>query len=307
MSTGTGLDLLSRELPDQFYDVGIAEGHATTFAAGLATEKYRPVVAIYSTFLQRAFDHIVHDVCLQNLPVTFLIDRAGLVGEDGPTHHGTFDISYLRNIPNMTVMAPRDENILRHMIYTGIYSDRPCAIRYPRGSGLGVTIDKTIKTIPLGTAEKVFGDDASEVLIIAVGNCVHPSIEAAKILYKEGIKVTVIDARFIKPLDENLLFTCSKKISKWITVEENMISGGFGSAINEFLTRNSIKSVHLITLGLPDKFIEQGPQNLLRSRYGIDSTGIANAVKNLRDTAKEFAEDGNGDNKKIFDSLETLV
>lgn len=307
MPTGTGLDLLAKELPEQFYDVGIAEGHATTFAAGLATEKYRPVVAVYSTFLQRAFDHIVHDVCLQKLSVTFLIDRAGLVGEDGPTHHGLFDISYLRNIPNMMIMAPRDENVLRHMMYTGIYSNLPCAIRYPRGNGFGVSLDKSMKEIPIGTAEKLFGDDNSSVLIIAVGNCVHPSVEAAKSLAKEGIKTTVIDARFVKPLDEKTLFAYAKKISKWITVEENTVSGGFGSSVNELLTQNSIKSVDLTILGLPDKFIEQGPQNLLRSRYGIDSAGIANAVRGLRNGSKEFAENGKTKDQKVFESTEIVV
>lgn len=283
MPTGTGMDVVARELPDQFYDVGIAEGHAVTFAGGLSTEGYKPVFAVYSTFLQRAYDHIVHDICLQNLPITFAVDRAGLVGDDGPTHHGVFDLSYLRQMPNMVIMAPRDENMLKQMLFTSIYSGKPCAVRYPRGNAVGVSIDKEFKNIPIGKMELMFGEKNADFVVFAVGNCVWGAIEAGRVLAKEGVNVCVIDARFVKPLDEELLNELSGKTSKWITVEENVLAGGFGSAINEWITTNNIRGIGLKMLGLPDKFIEQGPQTLLRARYGIDTDGIIQAVKSLSD------------------------
>lgn len=289
MPTGTGMDIVARELPEQFYDVGIAEGHAVTFAAGLATEGFRPVVAIYSTFLQRAYDHVLHDVCIQNLPVTFAIDRAGLVGDDGPTHHGTFDLSYLRQIPNMVVMAPRDENMLKRMLFTAAYSGRPCAVRYPRGNAIGVKIDKEFKTVPIGKMETVFGNEKADAVILAIGNCVQGAIEAGQALAMDGIGVLVIDACFAKPLDDEMLGKLSNRISKWITVEENAIAGGFGSAINEWLTERGIKEVSLKMLGLPDKFIEHGPQNILRARYGIDKDGIVKTVREICRFERKFA------------------
>ncbi len=290
MPTGTGLDLLAHELPDQFYDVGIAEGHAVTFAAGLATEGFRPVVAVYSTFLQRAYDHILHDVCLQKLPVTFAIDRAGLVGDDGPTHHGTFDLSFLRQMPNMVVMAPRDENMLRHMLFTAAYSDRPCAVRYPRGNGIGVPVEKKFRKLDIGTAELLAGGEDADVLVIACGTCVLPAVEAVKAANREGIRTSAIDIRFVKPLDEAMLSRFATTVKRWITVEENIVNGGFGSAVSEWLIRNNIHDVELKTLGLPDKFIEHGPQDILRARYGIDAKGIEAAIKDIWTTKKRSAE-----------------
>lgn len=298
MSTGTGFDALAKELPDQFYDVGIAEGHAVTFAAGLATEGHHPVIAVYSTFLQRAFDQIIHDVCLQNLPVTILIDRAGLVGEDGPTHHGAFDISYLRQIPNMTVMAPRDENVLRHMIYTAIYSGRPCAVRYPRGNGFGIAADKDFKKMPIGTSELLYGSLDVDVAILAVGHVVWPAVEAARALNKKGIGVCVIDARFIKPLDTEMLLKISQTAKTWVTVEEGSLAGGFGASIAEWLAQNNIRDIRLKMIGLPDKFIEQGPQDVLRARYGLDANGIIKAVEQLMSGG--LSEDGRIPERRDF-------
>ncbi len=298
MSTGTGLEAMAKALPDQFYDVGIAEGHAVTFAAGLSTEGYRPVFAVYSSFLQRAYDHVLHDVCLQNLPVTLAIDRAGLVGDDGPTHHGVFDLSFLRQMPNMVVMAPRDENMLKHMLYTAIYSGKPCAVRYPRGSAVGVPVDKEYKKIEIGKMEMIHGNATSGIAIIAIGNCVWSAVEAAKQLAKLGIDASVIDARFVKPLDTEMLLNLSKNCSNWLTVEENVLAGGFGSAIGEWLVECGIKNVNLKMLGLPDKFIEQGPQALLRSKYGIDAEGIAKVAKEIWTNEKTSARSGDVLQKK---------
>ncbi|PIR18280.1 MAG: 1-deoxy-D-xylulose-5-phosphate synthase [Deltaproteobacteria bacterium CG11_big_fil_rev_8_21_14_0_20_49_13] len=298
MSTGTGMEGVSKELPEQFHDVGIAEGHAVTFAAGLATEGFRPVVALYSTFMQRAYDHILHDVCLQNLPVTFAVDRAGLVGDDGPTHHGVFDLSYLRQMPNMVVMAPRDENMLKQMLFTAIYSGKPAAVRYPRGSVEGVTIEKNYRKIELGKMELMFGNLNSDIAIIAVGNCVWSAIEAARSLEKEGIKASVLDARFVKPLDEAMLGSLADKCKRWITVEENAIAGGFGSAVSEWLNENKANNISINILGLPDKFIEQGPQNILRARYGIDADGIILTIRQLLTQEKRSSRQESSSNKK---------
>lgn len=289
MATGTGMEMVARELPDQFYDVGIAEPHAVTFSAGLATEGFRPVAAIYSTFLQRAFDQIVHDVALQNLPVTLAIDRAGIVGDDGPTHHGTFDLSYLRLIPNMVVMAPRDENMLRHMLFTGIYSNRPAAIRYPRGSAIGVKLDEGYRMLDIGKAEVLYGDiNTAKVAVIAIGSTVYPALEAARPVTLKGAKgllktndVVVIDAQFVKPLDEDLLARLANRVKNWITVEENVLAGGFGSAISEWLVKTQNDDVRLKTLGIPDEFVEHGAQGILRARYKIDADGIAKAVREI--------------------------
>ena len=278
MPEGTGLAGFAEAYPDRFLDVGIAEQHAVTFAAGLATEGFRPVVAIYSTFLQRAFDQIVHDVCLQNLPVVFAIDRGGLVGEDGPTHHGHFDITYLRSLPNITLMAPKDENELRHMIYTAIEHSGPVAIRYPRGNGLGVPCDPELKAIAIGESEVI--KEGEEMVIIALGNCVAPSLEAAVGLEKEGRSVAVINCRFVKPLDRKLAET-ARKVGRVLIVEENIRQGGLGGAFLELLNDMDIENVRIKRIGLPDKFIEHGPAGLLRKNYYLDAEGIMQKAREL--------------------------
>ena len=276
MPEGTGLSSFAGSFPDRFYDVGIAEQHGVTFAAGLARGGFHPVVAIYSTFLQRAYDQIVHDVCLQNLPVTFAIDRAGLVGEDGPTHHGTFDISYLRHIPNMVLMSPKDEAELKDMLYTSVNHPGPSAIRYPRGTGTGADISPEFKTLEIGKSEVML--DGVDVLIIALGNMVYPSVEAAGILKKDGIDAAVINTRFIKPLDESLILELAYKYGSIITVEDGVLTGGFGSAVLELLEKNSITGVHVKRIGIPDKFVEHGSIKELHSIYGLDAEGIAREI-----------------------------
>jgi len=279
MPEGTGLSMFSERYPDRFYDVGIAEQHGVTFAAGLASGGFHPVVAIYSTFLQRAYDQIAHDVCLQNLPVTFAMDRAGLVGEDGPTHHGTFDISYLRHLPNIIIMAPKDEDELQHMLYTSVNYQGPSAIRYPRGTGVGVELRSHFRLLEIGKGEIIF--EGSDVAIIAIGNMVYPSIEAAGILKKRGIDAAVINARFIKPVDESLIISLANKYHNIITVEEGVLAGGFGSAVLETLERNSLSDVKVKRIGLPDKFIEHGSIKELHNIYGLDAPGIAQDVQSF--------------------------
>ncbi len=278
MPEGTGLTEFAKLYPDRFIDVGIAEQHAVTFAAGLATEDFKPVVAIYSTFLQRSFDQIIHDVCLPDLPVIFALDRSGIVGEDGPTHQGIFDLSYLRIIPNMTIMAPKDENELRHMLFTALAFHRPVAIRYPRGIGVGVPIDKEYKKIPIGESEIL--TDGRDLLILALGNRVYPSLEAAMELVKEGYSVSVVNCRFVKPLDPRLPEMASNT-GRVLIVEENTLSGGFGSAILEFFTDQGLSNVIIKRLGIPDKFIEHGPQDLLREKCGIDRKKIIAEARRL--------------------------
>jgi len=270
MATGTGLDEFQQFFPNRFFDVGIAEQHAVTFAAGLAVQGFKPVVAIYSTFLQRAYDQIVHDVCLQNLPVVFAIDRAGIVGHDGPTHHGNFDISYLRHIPNLTIMAPKDENELGHMLKTAVELSSPVAIRYPRGCGLGVKITPP-KKIKIGKAEQL--TKGNDLTIIALGTMVDEAIQAEKQLKNKNINTTIINARFIKPLDEKLIISLAKKTKNIITIEENALQGGFGSAVNELLNKHKIKA-NIKNIGLPDKFIEQGPIHILKEKYGLTKNNI---------------------------------
>jgi 1-deoxy-D-xylulose-5-phosphate synthase len=278
MPEGTGLTEFARAYPDRFIDVGIAEQHAVTFAAGLATEGLRPVVAIYSTFLQRSFDQIIHDVCLPNLPVIFALDRGGIVGEDGPTHHGIFDLSYLRIIPNMTIMAPKDENELRHMLFTALAFHGPVAIRYPREKGVGVPIDKGYKKIPIGKVEELV--DGKDLLILAIGSRVHPCLEAALELEKEGNSVKVVNCRFVKPLDPRIPEMASS-IGRVLIVEENTLQGGFGSAILESFTDHGLSHAKIKRLGIADKFIEHGPQNLLRERCRIDRTKIIGEARKL--------------------------
>lgn len=282
MNEGTGLDILQKELPAQYFDVGIAEEHAVTFAAGLAREGLIPVVAIYSTFLQRAFDQIIHDVALQHLHVVFALDRAGLVGADGPTHHGAFDLSYLRIIPGMVIMAPKDEAELQHMLNTAVnYSEGPIAIRYPRGNGIGVPLPETLTEIEIGKAETLL--NGNDVLIIAAGNTVYPALNAAKKLNNDGIYPTVINARFIKPLDEELLISVMKSINKVYIIEENSIVGGLGSAVLELAARNNLKNDFLLD-GLPDAFVEHGTQQELYNMLGIDESGIYSKIKTFLST-----------------------
>ena len=277
MSEGTGLDKFSEQFPERFFDVGIAESHGVTFACGLAVEGMQPVAAIYSTFTQRAYDQVVHDLCLQNLPVTLALDRAGLVGEDGPTHHGVFDIAYLRHIPNMVMMAPKDENELQHMIKTCIEHSGPTAVRYPRGSGYGVPMDQEIRKLEIGKAELL--KDGADLAIIAIGNMVMPSLEAAKRLASEGVSAMVVNARFIKPLDENLILQIAKTCGKIVTVEEHCLLGGFGSALLECIEAAGVTGIKSMRIGLPDCYIEHGTQAILRKKYGLDADGIYATVK----------------------------
>jgi len=271
MPAGTGLIDFSKQFPDRFFDVGIAEQHAVTFAAGLAMEGMRPVVSIYSTFMQRALDQIIHDVCLPDLPVTFALDRGGVVGDDGPTHHGVFDLSFLRFIPNLTVMAPKDENELQHMLYTSITGDSPCAIRYPRGSGEDISMDETFTTLPLGRAELLRA--GNDVLLLPVGNRVYPALEAAEGLAKLGIDAAVINPRFIKPLDNELIGKWAKTCGRVVTVEDNVKKGGFGSAVLQMLHELHL-TLPVRTLGYGNKFIDQAPQKVLWKNAGIDAAGI---------------------------------
>jgi len=277
MPGGTGLTDFSRICPDRFFDVGIAEQHAVTLAAGMAAGGFHPVVAIYSTFLQRAYDQILHDVCLQNLPVTFAIDRAGIVGDDGATHHGLFDISYLRHIPNMVVMAPKDENELQHMLATAVNHCGPVSIRYPRGAGTGCKLDDRFKFLPIGRAEVISeGDDA---VLIAVGSMVGPAEEAARILSGGGIDVTVINARFIKPLDEKCIAYYVERTKRVFTVEENVLQGGFGSAVIELIAAKGLKCAEIECFGIPNDFVEHGSRALLMEKYGLQAEQLARSLK----------------------------
>jgi 1-deoxy-D-xylulose-5-phosphate synthase len=243
----------------------------------------KPVVAIYSTFLQRAYDQILHDVCLESLPVIFAVDRGGIVGEDGPTHHGLFDLSYLRSLPNMTVMAPKDENELRRMMVTAIHhSTGPIAFRYPRGCGSGVALDAEITTLEIGRGEILF--DGQDVLILAIGSTVASAVDARRILSEKGIDATVVNCRFVKPLDAELICGLAEKISHILTVEENVLQGGFGSAVLEMLSDHGIlnRNISVKRLGIKDRFVEHGSTRTLRARYGLDAEGIAAAVLSMR-------------------------
>jgi len=279
MPDGTGLVPFSKAFPDRFFDVGIAEQHALTFAAGLAVEGFKPVAAIYSTFAQRAYDQLFHDICLQKLPVTLAMDRAGLVGDDGPTHHGVFDISFTRHLPHMTVMAPKDENELRRMLKTAVNSGIPISLRYPRGAGFGVALDIDVLELPIGIAERLTA--GKDVAIIAIGSTVYPALAAATLLAKEGIATTVVNARFVKPLDRELILSVANECGNIVTVEENALQGGFGSAILELLSDEKVTGLRIKRIGIPDRFIEHGTQNELRQILGLDAEGIAAAVKNF--------------------------
>ncbi len=275
MPAGTGLTKFSQQFPARFFDVGIAEQHAVTFAAGLAMEGMRPVVAIYSTFMQRAIDQIIHDVCLPNLPVTLMLDRGGVVGDDGPTHHGVFDLSFLRFIPNLVVMAPKDENELQHMLYTSINNNAPCAIRYPRGSGEDVTLDTKFKELEIGKGEIL--REGSDVLLLPVGNRVYPAMAAAKGLEKLGISAAVINPRFIKPLDNELIGYWAGKTGRVVTIEDNVKKGGFGSAVLQMLSELHL-NIPVRLLGYGNKFVEQADQETIWKNSGIDTPGIINAT-----------------------------
>ena len=279
MQSGTGLEEFARWFPDRFYDIGIAEQHAVTFAAGLALEGMKPVVAIYSTFLQRAYDQVLQDVCLQNLPVVFALDRGGIVGEDGPTHQGLFDFSYLRHIPNLVIMAPKDENEFQHMIKTATECPFPTAFRYPRGKGLGVKREEPLHQIDIGKGELL--REGEDIAIIAIGSTVYPALRAAEKLSDEGIRAAVINSRFLKPLDGALLCDWARKTGRVLTVEENVLQGGFGSAVLELFQERGLGSVQVRRLGIPDTFLEHGPQALLREKYGIDENGIMNGVRKM--------------------------
>jgi len=277
MPEGTGLSQFASRYPDRFFDVGICEQHAVTFAAGLAVEGFRPVVAIYSTFLQRAYDQVLHDVCLQNLPVVFILDRGGLVGEDGATHQGLFDLSYLRHLPNMVLMAAADENELQSMLKTALAHDGPVAIRYPRGAGLGVPMDAEPDLLPLGKGKLV--RRGRDLAILAIGNRVAPALEAAMVLEVQGIKAAVVNCRFVKPLDRDLILRVAGDTGHLVTVEENVLQSGFGSAVLELLADEGLTDVKVVRLGVADQFVEHASPAVQRSLCGIDPEAIIQAAR----------------------------
>jgi 1-deoxy-D-xylulose-5-phosphate synthase len=290
MGSGTGIDKLALEMPRRTYDVGIAEQHAVTFAGGLATEGFIPVVAIYSTFLQRGYDEILHDVCLQDLHVVFALDRAGLVGADGPTHHGVFDFAYMRSMPNMVIMAPKDENELQHMLKTAVDHPGPISLRYPRGEGWGVALDKDMKTLEIGKAEIL--RQGGDLVIAAIGHTVLPALKAAEELAPLGIDAAVVNTRFVKPLDKNLFRDLLTRVPRLITVEDHVVTGGFGSALIEFLTDEGFTGVEVKRLGVPDRFIPHGTQDELRKMCGFDKDAIAQASLQLVRRGKKRSREG---------------
>jgi len=276
MPEGTGLKKFASQYPKRFWDVGIAEQHAVTMAAGLAAAGKKPVVALYSTFLQRAYDQVLHDVCLQKLPVIFALDRAGIVGEDGPTHHGVFDFSFLRHIPNIIVMAPKDEAELRNMMTTAVHTNAPVAIRYPRGSGTGADITKELEILPVGKAEELIHEGT--MALLAIGAMVDPCLQAAGLLAQKGISCRVINARYLKPLDGELIRRLARETGAIVTVEDNSLAGGFGSAVLEYINTNNLNWVKILRLGWSDQFIEQGSRSELLAKYGMTPEGIAESV-----------------------------
>lgn len=286
MPDGTGVDKILEKFPERAFDVGIAEQHAVTFCAGMACEGLKPVAAIYSTFLQRAFDQLIHDVCLQNLNVTFAMDRAGIVGADGPTHHGLLDIAYLRGYPNIVLMAPKDEAEMRDMMFTAIEHPAPAALRYPRGNGRGVDISAAPKKLEIGKAEILL--DGGDVAILALGSMVYPAVEAAAQLEKDGIDASVINARFIKPLDNELILAMAQSKRLIVTVEEAYLAGGFGSAILELLEENGLQDkVKVVRMGVPDRIITHGDAKLLLAKYGLDADGIYTKIKETVEIMEE--------------------
>jgi 1-deoxy-D-xylulose-5-phosphate synthase len=286
MAEGTGLKKMHQRFPERYFDVGIAEQHAVTFAAGMATGGMKPVAAIYSTFLQRAFDQVFHDVCVQNLHVVFAMDRAGVVGEDGPTQHGLFDIAYMRILPNMKVMAPKDENELRHMLYTAIYMDGPVALRYPRGKALGVPLDKELRKLEIGKAEllspaTVEEAEQQDCVILAYGAPVEQAEKAARELAAEGIRVAVVNARWAKPLDAELILRLAKCTRRVVTIEDHMVAGGFGSAVLELLESHNLSNIDVRVIGFPDRPIEHGAVSILKELYGLTASHIKDVVRDL--------------------------
>lgn len=279
MPEGTGLQALAEAAPSQFFDVGIAEQHAVTLAAGLACGGMKPVVAIYSTFLQRAYDQVIHDVCIQNLPVAFAIDRAGLVGDDGPTHHGLHDLAYLRTVPNMIVMAPKDENELRHMLKTAVEWSGPAAVRYPRGNGYGVPLDERLATLEIGRAEIL--ESGEDVALIALGSMVAPAVEAARLLAQDGVDAAVVNARFCKPLDADCILSLAAKTGRVVTVEEHALAGGFGSAVLECLETAGLTNVRVKRLGVPDRIIHHASPAAQLAACGLTAEGIRRAALEL--------------------------
>ena len=277
MLDGVGLTRAAVEFPDRVIDVGICEQHAVTLAAGLATQGFIPIVAIYSTFLQRSYDQIVHDVCLPELPVVFAVDRAGVVGEDGATHQGALDISFLRTIPNLIVSAAGDEDELQHLIYTAVKAGRPMAVRFPRGEGEGVELSQELKLLEIGKSVTV--REGSDLAILAIGTTLHPAMEAAGWLEKESIDCAVINARFAKPLDTEMVLQWAKSCHRLITVEENSLNGGFGSAVLDGLAEAGLTNVKVERLGLPDRFIEHGRQEYFRSKFDLDAEGIVRRAR----------------------------
>lgn len=280
MPDGTGLSTFAKAHPERFFDVGIAEQHAVTSAAGIAAAGLKPVAAIYSSFLQRAYDSVLHDICIQNLHVTLCLDRAGLVGDDGYTHHGVFDYAYLRSIPNMTIMAPKDENELRHMLKTAVDFDGPISIRYPRGSGLGVDIVEPLHTLPIGKAEVL--REGKDVCIFAIGSMVQSALDAVAALAEQGISAGVVNMRFVKPLDTELLFKCAKKYGKIVTLEEGVLAGGVGSAVLEALNKEQLlQQCQVLTLGIPDEFVLHGDKKLLFRDLSLDVPSIVKQTAEL--------------------------
>jgi 1-deoxy-D-xylulose-5-phosphate synthase len=276
MPDGTGLRDFSQRFPTRFFDVGIAEQHAVNFATGLALSGFKPVVAIYSTFLQRAYDQLYHDVCLMDIPVVFGLDRSGIVPDDGPTHQGINDIVYLRHLPNMIVMAPKDENELRHMLKSALSYGHPTSVRFPKGKGIGVTQDETLKEIPLGKAELL---KEGKDLLLAFGNLVHPALEAARKLESDGIELAVVNARFAKPLDEELILSYAKSGNVVISVEEGITAGGFGSAVREFLDRKKIFDIRFKSIGLPDEIYPLGKADQVKKMFQLDPDGLAQQIR----------------------------
>ena len=276
MLEGTGLASVRQEFPDRIFDVGIAEQHAVSMAAGMASAGLKPFVSIYSTFLQRAFDQIVHDVCLQNLPVTVIADRAGIVGEDGKTHHGAFDISYIRCLPNVALAAPRDENELQHLVYTAYKHAGPFAIRIARGAAVGVPLDEELRELPIGKGEVV--REGRDVVIFGLGRSLNAALEAAEQLADYGISCGVVDPRFVKPLDEELILDAVRNAGRIVTVEENVLAGGFGSAVVEALAAAGNEDAAVLRIGMPDSFIEHGTAADQRKRLQLDAEGITQQI-----------------------------
>lgn len=287
MPDGTGLNKFAEQYPQRFFDVGIAEQHAVTAAAGMAAEGLKPVVAVYSTFLQRAYDSVLHDICMQNLPVTLCLDRAGIVGDDGYTHHGVFDYAYLRSMPQMTIMAPKDENELRHMLNTALSFDGPITIRYPRGSGVGVDCSEALQQLSIGKGEVLC--EGEGVCLLAIGSMVAVALQAADVLAEQGIKAGVINLRFAKPLDEELLVQAAKKYSKLVTLEEGVVAGGVGSAVLELLNNKGLlQTTQVLNLGIPDEFVPHGDKKYLFRDIGLDLDSITAKITALVKGAGEI-------------------